>query len=195
MTWEELKKFHASHYHPSNARIFTYGNVSLENTLNFIHENALRQFNRIDPQTDVPKEKRLAKPKSVKVTAPSTLGSDPKRENAVAVCWLANDIAADDDAIFETFALRVLSSLLFAGPNSPFNPLLLESGLGHSFGPFCGYSPYSKEAAFGVSLVGVEDDNVSKIEGIVLNKLMELETQVSACTILEYPYSQSAHPC
>jgi hypothetical protein len=33
LTWEQLKKFHASHYHPSNARFYTYGNIPLERHL------------------------------------------------------------------------------------------------------------------------------------------------------------------
>ncbi|HEV1991772.1 MAG TPA: insulinase family protein, partial [Candidatus Dormibacteraeota bacterium] len=33
LTWDQLKRFHATHYHPSNAYFYTYGNQSLERTL------------------------------------------------------------------------------------------------------------------------------------------------------------------
>jgi len=33
LTWEQLRKFHAVHYHPSNAYFYTYGDRPLEETL------------------------------------------------------------------------------------------------------------------------------------------------------------------
>ena len=33
LTWEGLRQFHAAHYHPSNARFFTYGDLPLDETL------------------------------------------------------------------------------------------------------------------------------------------------------------------
>ena len=41
LTHEDLVRFHATHYHPSNARFFTYGDLPLEPTLKAAHEKAL----------------------------------------------------------------------------------------------------------------------------------------------------------
>lgn len=39
-----LRNFHRRHYHPSNARIFTYGDLPLEQHLDFVSGNALDKF-------------------------------------------------------------------------------------------------------------------------------------------------------
>ena len=48
LTHEDLTRFHATHYHPSNARVFTYGDLPLERTLAKSQELALGKFDRID---------------------------------------------------------------------------------------------------------------------------------------------------
>src|SRR6202521_2009066 len=47
LTWEQLRKFHAEHYNPSNAYFYTYGDQPLDRTLAVIEENALSKFERI----------------------------------------------------------------------------------------------------------------------------------------------------
>jgi Zn-dependent M16 (insulinase) family peptidase len=59
LTWEELKQFHAAHYHPSNARFYTYGNIPLERHLAHLGQYLDRfEFTALD--TAVPSEPRLA---------------------------------------------------------------------------------------------------------------------------------------
>uniref|UniRef100_A0AAR2LFX7 Pitrilysin metalloproteinase 1 n=1 Tax=Pygocentrus nattereri TaxID=42514 RepID=A0AAR2LFX7_PYGNA len=62
LTWEQLKHFHATHYHPSNARFFTYGDLPLEQHLKQIEEEALCKFQRTDPDTAVPAQTLWDKP-------------------------------------------------------------------------------------------------------------------------------------
>src|SRR6266849_4029257 len=54
LTWEGLRRFHAAHYHPSNAYFYTYGDQPLDRTLAAIEENVLSHFERIDVDTSIP---------------------------------------------------------------------------------------------------------------------------------------------
>ena len=70
LTHEDLRKFHASHYHPSNARFFTYGDLPLEPTLEKAQELALSRFTEIDvPKLEAADETRFTKP--VQARAPA----------------------------------------------------------------------------------------------------------------------------
>ncbi len=60
LTWEGLKDFHASYYHPSNSRFFTYGDLPLEKHLKMIDEKVLSRFEKDDRDTSVMEEERLA---------------------------------------------------------------------------------------------------------------------------------------
>uniref|UniRef100_A0A3P8N9R0 Pitrilysin metalloproteinase 1 n=1 Tax=Astatotilapia calliptera TaxID=8154 RepID=A0A3P8N9R0_ASTCA len=92
LTWEQLKQFHATHYHPSNARFFTYGDLPLEPHLKQIQEEALSKFACIDPKTEVPSQPRWTSPKEDHVTcSPDPLAPDPNKQNTVCVSYLLGE--------------------------------------------------------------------------------------------------------
>uniref|UniRef100_A0A3B4G507 Pitrilysin metalloproteinase 1 n=1 Tax=Pundamilia nyererei TaxID=303518 RepID=A0A3B4G507_9CICH len=92
LTWEQLKQFHATHYHPSNARFFTYGDLPLEPHLKQIQEEALSKFDCIDPKTEVPSQPRWTSPKEDRVTcSPDPLAPDPNKQNTVCVSYLLGE--------------------------------------------------------------------------------------------------------
>src|SRR6202049_200643 len=62
LTWEQLRKFHSVHYHPSNAYFYTYGDQPLEQTLAIIEANALSHFERLEVDTSISKVNRFKKP-------------------------------------------------------------------------------------------------------------------------------------
>uniref|UniRef100_A0A7N4V387 Presequence protease, mitochondrial n=1 Tax=Sarcophilus harrisii TaxID=9305 RepID=A0A7N4V387_SARHA len=171
LSWEQLKQFHATHYHPSNARFFTYGNLPLEQHLRQIHEEALNKFQRIEPNTSVPAQKLWDTPREYHVTCgPDKFATDPNKQTTIGVSFLLPDITD----IFESFTLNLLSSLLIDGPNSPFYKALIESGLGTDFSPDVGYNGYTREAFFSVGLQGIADKNMETVKQIITKTIDEV---------------------
>uniref|UniRef100_A0A8C8X2P7 Pitrilysin metalloproteinase 1 n=1 Tax=Panthera leo TaxID=9689 RepID=A0A8C8X2P7_PANLE len=100
LTWEQLKQFHATHYHPSNARFFTYGNFPLEQHLRQIHEEALSKFEKIKPNTAVPTQKPWDKPREFQITCgPDALAADSSKQTTVGVGFLLPEKGFEDDQI------------------------------------------------------------------------------------------------
>ncbi|XP_068843300.1 presequence protease, mitochondrial isoform X2 [Capricornis sumatraensis] len=164
LTWEQLRQFHAVHYHPSNARFFTYGNFPLEQHLKQIHEEALSKFQRIEPRTSVPAQKPWDEPREFQITcAPDSLAEGPSGQTTISVSFLLPDITNT----FEAFTLSLLSSLLISGPNAPFYKALIESGLGTDFSPDVGYNGCTREAYFSVGLQGIAEKDVQTVRDIV----------------------------
>ncbi|PNJ15137.1 PITRM1 isoform 4, partial [Pongo abelii] len=164
LTWEQLKQFHATHYHPSNARFFTYGNFPLEQHLKQIHEEALSKFQKIEPSTAVPAQTPWDKPREFQITCgPDSFATDPSKQTTVSVSFLLPDITDT----FEAFTLSLLSSLLTSGPNSPFYKALIESGLGTDFSPDVGYNGYTREAYFSVGLQGIAEKDIETVRSLV----------------------------
>ncbi|KAB0403135.1 hypothetical protein E2I00_018027, partial [Balaenoptera physalus] len=164
LTWEQLRQFHATHYHPSNARFFTYGNFPLEQHLKQIHEEALSKFQRIKPRTAVPAQKRWDKPREFQVMcAPDSLAAGSSEQTTISVSFLLPDITDT----FEAFTLNLLSSLLISGPNSPFYKALIESGLGTDFSPDVGYNGCTREAYFSVGLQGIAEKDIQTVRDLV----------------------------
>uniref|UniRef100_A0A8C5SVS6 Presequence protease, mitochondrial n=1 Tax=Laticauda laticaudata TaxID=8630 RepID=A0A8C5SVS6_LATLA len=171
LSWEQLKHFHATHYHPSNARFFTYGNFPLELHLKQIHEEALCKFQKIEPNTSVPPQQIWDKPREHYVTcAVDSLATDSKKQTMVSVSYLLANITDN----FETFMLNFLSSLLVGGPNSPFYKTLIEAGLGTDFSPDVGINSSTREAYFTVGLQGISEESIDTIKQIIAKTIDEV---------------------
>uniref|UniRef100_A0A4W6CEF6 Presequence protease, mitochondrial n=1 Tax=Lates calcarifer TaxID=8187 RepID=A0A4W6CEF6_LATCA len=160
LTWEQLKQFHATHYHPSNARFFTYGDLPLEQHLKQIEEEALSKFERINPNTEVPSQSHWSSPREDHVTcSPDALAPDPARQNTLCVSYLLGDITDT----FEGFTLSLLSSLMISGPNSPFYKALIEPKIGTDFSSVVG----TKEASFSIGLQGMAEEDIERVKQII----------------------------
>ncbi|XP_062981703.1 presequence protease, mitochondrial [Elgaria multicarinata webbii] len=171
LSWEQLKQFHATHYHPSNARFFTYGNFPLEQHLKQIHDEALSRFQKLEPNTAVPRQKLWDKPREHHVTCGTdSFTTDPKKQTMVSVSYLLSDITDS----FENFTLNLLSSLLVGGPNSPFYKSLIEAGLGTDFSPDVGFNGSTREAYFSVGLQGIAEENIDAVKQIITRTIDEV---------------------
>ncbi|KAG7524059.1 presequence protease, mitochondrial [Solea senegalensis] len=169
LTWEQLKEFHATHYHPSNARFFTYGDLPLEQHLKQIEEEALSKFERISPNTDVPPQPHWSSPREDHMTCgPDTLAPDPVRQNTLCVSYLLGDITDT----FEGFTLSLLSSLMISGPNSPFYKSLIEPKIGTDFSSVVGYDGSTREASFSIGLQGIAEEDTERVK-LIISQTME----------------------
>lgn len=182
LTHKQLQDFHAKHYHPSNARFFTYGHLPLEPHLEFIN-SSLSNFSKIAPSVRVPLEPRWKKPQSKHIScAPDPMAADPDKQHTVSVNFLMSEITN----VYENFIASVVGYLLTNGETSPFYRALVESGLGSDYSPNTGYHSETKEAIFAVGLMNVSEADVGKVVEIIdktLDKVIEEgfdKTRISA---------------
>uniref|UniRef100_A0A672NYW5 Presequence protease, mitochondrial n=1 Tax=Sinocyclocheilus grahami TaxID=75366 RepID=A0A672NYW5_SINGR len=171
LTWEQLKHFHATHYHPSNARFFTYGDLPLEQHLQQIEEEALSKFERAEPNTAVPPQKHWDKPRVDHVTCmPDALAPDPVKQNTLCMSYLLGDITDT----FEAFTLSLLSSLMISGPNSPFYKALIEPGIGSDFSSSVGFDGSTRLASFTIGLQGMAEADTETVKHIIAQSIDDI---------------------
>ncbi|XP_067127362.1 presequence protease, mitochondrial-like [Centruroides vittatus] len=164
LTWEMLKQFHSTYYHPSNARIFTYGNMPLESHLQLIDELALSKFSKILIDVEFKNQSKWSSPETHYISCQADpMAPNPDKQTTVSVGYLLNDIRDTR----ETFTLSILSNLLTDGPNSPLYQALIESGMGSDFSPSTGYDNHTKQSYFTVGLQGISKDDVEKVTNII----------------------------
>jgi presequence protease len=170
LTWEHLRNFHARHYHPSNARFYTYGSQSLELTLEAIERHALSRFQRIEIDTAIPSVKRLTKPAKATEPYPATKDEDNNRKSQALTAW----VTAPSADSFKNLALKVLSELLLSNAGSPLRKALIDSGLGSALADGSGLHDDFKESVFGAGLKGIEPGKAEKVQKVVLDTLERL---------------------
>ena len=62
LSYEDLKAFYETHYHPSNAVFMTYGDISAKELQTAFEEQALNRFEKSDRHIEVLPEQRLGQP-------------------------------------------------------------------------------------------------------------------------------------
>jgi len=174
LTYEQLKEFHAYHYHPSNSKFYTYGNFPLENHLKVINENVMKRFGRINPETYIPVEPRWSTPRSAAIYCPpDPLAADIDKQTTVAVSYMMN--YTEDP--FEGFVMGMLSALLVDGPNSPFYQALIQPNIGSSYAPVVGADNNTKNATFSVGLQGINKNDVTKVVDIIKETFIKVASE------------------
>ena len=168
LTYRGLKTFHEIFYHPSNSRFLTYGNLPLEDHLKQIDESTLKHFTKQEATFDQGNLEKFTRPTEIRFPGPFDSNLPPYHQ--VALSFLTNEIT---DA-FESFSMKVLSSLLIGGPSSPLYLALIDSQLGTNFTMGTGHNGDFRDTFFSVGVTGVKPDDVDKVEGVVLKTLEEI---------------------
>lgn len=163
LTYKQLKQFHAEHYHPSNAKVFTYGDMPLADHLKEI-DAQLGVFERIRGDITIHRPIDLSSgPREVQLFGPVDPLVDPNRQFKSSVSW----VLGDTTNIVESFSLALVSALLVDGYGSPLYKGLIESGLGTDWTPNTGYDSSGKMGIFSIGLTGLQEADVHKLKAMV----------------------------
>ena len=160
LTYQQLKKFHAEHYHPSNAKVFTYGDMPLSDHLKEI-DAQLGAFEKIRGDLAIHRPIDLSSgPREVTLSGPVDPLVDLSKQFKTSVSWVLGDATN----IVESFSLSLISALLVDGYGSPLYKGLIETGLGTDWSPNTGYDSSGKLGIFSIGLTGVQEQDVPKLK-------------------------------
>ncbi len=176
LTYEQFKKFHETFYHPSNARIFFYGDDDPEERLRII-EAAFQSYTAIKLNSQAPLQTPFKTPKFI--TEQYESSDDPDAKAQVTVNWMLPEVTSME----ESLGLRILEHILIGTPASPLRKALIDSGLGEDLAG-TGLEANLRQMMVSVGLKGIEDADAARAEGLVLETLQLLaETGIDPQTI------------
>ncbi len=170
LTWEQLKKFHAHHYHPSNAVFMTFGDIPAAEQQARFEEGALAPFEALEMDISVPDEKRYSKPVEVEDRYALDGEEDISDKTHIVLGWLM-DRSIDAEAVMRA---HLLSGVLLDNSASPLRHALETSDLGSSPSPMCGLSDSNREMIFAAGLEGSNPEHAEAVEKLVLDVLREV---------------------
>ena len=173
LTWEQLRAFHKSYYHPSNSWIFTYGNLPLEDHLQQIDYLALGRFERQPVSSEIPREARFTEPINRTQTFPVDAKDDMRQRSMVHLAWLTCPI----EDTFERAATGILANLLLGNPAAPLYQALIESGLGRNLSPGTGYHDDYRDTFIAAGLQGTDPERLPEIEKVIFDTLARVAEQ------------------
>ena len=170
LSYEELKAFYETHYHPSNAVLMTYGDIPAAEHHARFEERALGQFEKLDKHIEVANEKRFTEPRYIEDTyalAESEAGDD---KTHVVMGWLLGN----NTDPYELMKAHLLSSVLLDNGASPLRHALETTELGTAPSPLCGLEDSNHEMTFMCGLEGSKPDHSNAIEQLILDVLNEV---------------------
>ncbi len=170
LSWEQFKSFHDEFYHPSNSRIYFYGNDPIEKRFEILDEY-LRDFDRRKPQNGIVLQPNFSEPKSERKFY--SVGDAAQENKAMmTVNWL---LPANLDTEL-ALSLAVLDHIIAGTAASPLHKALIDSGLGEEV-TGVGLENEMRQMSYSIGLKGIAEDSVGAVENVILDTLKKLVTE------------------
>ena len=170
LSYEQLKEFYSTHYHPSNAVFMTFGDIPAAEHQAIFEDRVLSRFDRLDHDISVSDEKRYFSPVVVEEAYPLSEEEAQGDRTHIVLSWL---LGKSTD-LEEVLRVNLLSSLLLDDSASPLRHALETTDLGSAPSPLCGLEDSNREMAFVCGVEGSKADNAQAVEDLVLSVLKDV---------------------
>ncbi|MBP1741621.1 MAG: PreP peptidase, partial [Deltaproteobacteria bacterium] len=166
LTFEQFKAFHEKYYHPSNARIFFYGDDDPEERLR-IANDYLKDFEKREIDSTIPLQKPVSKQRNMVHLFAG--GGDPTPKGMLTLNWLLDEVISKELHV----AFHMLDYILLGMPGSPLRKALIESKLGEDLAGG-GLASDIRQMYFSTGLKGIDPATADRIESLILDVLSDL---------------------
>jgi Zn-dependent M16 (insulinase) family peptidase len=169
LTWEQLKQFHETYYHPSNAIFMTYGDIPAARHQEVFQQRVLHRFTAQPLQRQIGDENRFSAP--VQVEERYAIDEEDTHEKTqILISWLLGRSASLEDLLKAQF----LSGVLLDNSSSPLLHRLETCGLGKAPSSLCGLDDSIREMVFSCGLEGSEPEHADAVERLVFDLLEQI---------------------
>lgn len=174
LTYEAFKDYHRRYYCTANCLCFLYGDIPLEEELDFLIGHVTsrisspgRRASYPAPDFSRPVEER------VRAFAPAGEGGEDSRR-VVSQGWRLSDGIQDEDLPSFVMQFSFLSELLWGDDSAPVSKKMLESKIGEAIAPYTGLALGSRFPGICFSMSGVKEGDEQKFSDLLRGVLEEL---------------------
>ena len=144
LSYEEFIAFHQKYYHPANSYILLYGDMDMEEKLDWLDREYLSQYDEIKVDSEIAVQEPFAE--SVKKNIEYSVGEEEETAGKTYLA-LANALNFGMDSRMN-MAFRVLDYALLGVPGAPLKQALLDAGIGKDI--YGGYEDGMNQHMFNV---------------------------------------------
>lgn len=131
LSYESFCRFHARHYHPSNATFFVYGDAPLAEELEFLEHRFLSHFPARSPRIKAELGTPIVNPREIVDRYGVESGSIAERTYHAVGTRVATASDRERNAAFQ-----VVANILYNSDGSPLKNRIISSGICNDFGGF-----------------------------------------------------------
>ncbi|MBQ7476546.1 MAG: insulinase family protein, partial [Selenomonadaceae bacterium] len=185
LTQEDFVNFHQKFYHPSNSYIYLYGDVDIDEQLEYLDREYLSHFEKISVDSAVELHPQLSEMKIVNDVYPIGEEESDKEKTFISLDFVTGEI--QDSTTMR--ALEILDHALFSTSAAPLKNAIIDSQLGKDVES--GLEMDLRQPTFGIVLSGSEVDRAQKFYDLVNAEIKKLVDNGIDKTLLEASISNA----
>ena len=172
LSYQQLRDFYRTHYHPSNAVFMTFGDIAAYEHQKQFEDKALAHFDKLDVDIHVDDEQRFDDPVAVEEEYAFDLveGVTADQKTHHVMGWLLGP----STSLNEVMKSNLLSHVLLENSSSPLRKALETTGLGTAPSPLCGLEDSNHEMCFMCGIEGSDPDDAGAFEQMVMGVLHDV---------------------
>ncbi len=168
LSYEEYLEFHKTYYHPSNSYIFLYGNMNMEEKLDWLDKEYLSKFKKKKIDSEVQYQKPFARMKTVRSTYP-VLKDEPIKDNTYLNMSV---VTGDYSDTLTSAAFDVLTYVLLDAPGAPLKKALIDAEVGKDVSG--SYNDGIQQHFFSVDVKYANPSDSTKFKRVIRETLTKL---------------------
>ncbi len=167
LTYRQFLDFHSRFYHPTNSYIYIYGNMDVEDRLEWLDEAYLKDFD-VQPVDSEVKTQQPIGTKEIHSFYP--LGEDAPEEDAGFLAWAF--MFSNYDDTLKNAAMSVLTDVLFNVSGAPVKEALVKAGIGKDVSSYL--STYLKQPMVMTLVRNTDAGKLSEMKKVILDTLKKI---------------------
>ncbi len=171
LTYEQFLAFHQKYYHPANSYIYLYGNLDMKAKLEWLDQEYLSKFDRIEVDSQVKEQTPFEQARQVEFSYNISSG-EPLEDNT----YLSYNVSTGtilDKTLYVAF--DILDYALLSAPGAPLKQALLDAKIGKDI-----MASYDNSTLQPMFTIVAKNSNLEKKEeflGIIRSVLKEQAEQ------------------
>jgi Zn-dependent M16 (insulinase) family peptidase len=171
LTYEQFRSYHRTYYHPSNARVFFYGNDDPGKRLDLIRPY-LDDSDPLSVDSSLPLQLGFDRPQQLIIPYDAGQDDDGARKGILTMNWLLTE---DKNPVTD-LGLTILEHILVGTPASPLRKALIDSGLGEDLAG-AGLEAEMQQTYFSTGLKGLAVEDTDQVGDLILETLERLSQE------------------
>lgn len=168
LSYEEYLQFHKKYYHPSNSYIYLYGDMDMEEKLNWLDENYLSAFDSLQVDSEVRTQKAFDNLHEEYGFYSVTEGEETEGKAYFSYNAVCGDSL--DRNLYRAF--QILGHVLVQSVGAPLKQALLDAGVGNDIS--CYYEESIKQPYFSIIAKNVRMEQKQEFMDIIHKELGKL---------------------
>lgn len=166
LSYEKFLAFHEKYYHPCNSYIYLYGNMDMEEKLNWMDQEYLGKYDEITVDSKIKWQEPFEEIKEVVI--PYNIASGESLEDNTYLSYNLSTGTILDKRLYVAF--DILDYALLSAPGAPLKQALLDAGIGKDI--MASFDSYTLQPMF--SIVAKNSNKEKKEEFLsIIRRVLE----------------------